>query len=71
MTATTAIEAVRASDRSRPRAVTPSKSGSPTSIRMRFGCCSAARATPVAAFRVELSDEYGNIEFIGKDVRNW
>jgi hypothetical protein len=26
---------------------------------------------PVAAFRVELSDEYFNVEFTGKDVRNW
>ena len=26
---------------------------------------------PVSAFRVELSDEYGNVEFTGKDVRNW
>lgn len=26
---------------------------------------------PVAALHVELSDEYGNIEFTGKDVRNW
>ncbi len=26
---------------------------------------------PVAAFRVELSDEYSNVEFTGKDVRNW
>lgn len=26
---------------------------------------------PVAALRVELSDEYGNVEFTGKDVRNW
>ncbi len=26
---------------------------------------------PVAAFRVELSDEYFNIEFTGKDIRNW
>jgi hypothetical protein len=26
---------------------------------------------PVSAFRVELSDEYFNVEFTGKDVRNW
>ena len=26
---------------------------------------------PVSAFRVELSDEYFNVEFAGKDVRNW
>ncbi len=26
---------------------------------------------PTAVFRVELSDEYGNVEFTGKDVRNW
>jgi hypothetical protein len=26
--------------------------------------------TPVAAFRVELSDEYYNVEFTGKDLRN-
>ena len=26
---------------------------------------------PVSAFRVELSDEYCNVEFTGKDVRNW
>jgi hypothetical protein len=26
---------------------------------------------PISAFRVELSDEYFNIEFTGKDVRNW
>jgi hypothetical protein len=26
---------------------------------------------PVSALRVELSDEYFNIEFTGKDVRNW
>ena len=26
---------------------------------------------PVAAFRVELSDEYFNVEFTGKDIRNW
>src|SRR5439155_1601101 len=26
---------------------------------------------PIAAFRVELSSEYFNVEFTGKDVRNW
>src|ERR1039458_2143190 len=26
---------------------------------------------PVSAFRVELSDEYFNVEFTGKDLRNW
>jgi hypothetical protein len=26
---------------------------------------------PVSAFRVELSDEYANVEFTGKDIRNW
>jgi len=26
---------------------------------------------PVSAFRVELSDEYYNVEFTGKDLRNW
>jgi hypothetical protein len=26
---------------------------------------------PVSAFHVELSDEYFNIEFTGKDIRNW
>ncbi|HXP61108.1 MAG TPA: hypothetical protein VN829_11485 [Dongiaceae bacterium] len=26
---------------------------------------------PVAAFKVELSDEYFNVEFTGKDLRNW
>lgn len=26
---------------------------------------------PVSAFRVELSGEYFNVEFLGKDVRNW
>ena len=26
---------------------------------------------PVSAFRVELSGEYSNVEFTGKDVRNW
>ncbi len=27
--------------------------------------------SPVAAFRVELSGEYYNVEFTGKDIRNW
>jgi hypothetical protein len=26
---------------------------------------------PVGAFRIELSDEYFNVEFAGKDIRNW
>ena len=26
---------------------------------------------PVAAFKIELSDEYYNVEFTGKDIRNW
>jgi hypothetical protein len=26
---------------------------------------------PVSAWRVELSDEYFNVEFTGKDIRNW
>ncbi|HET7872309.1 MAG TPA: hypothetical protein VFL42_07335, partial [Terriglobales bacterium] len=26
---------------------------------------------PVSAFQVELSDEYFNVEFTGKDIRNW
>jgi hypothetical protein len=26
---------------------------------------------PVSAFRVELSDEYFNVEFTGKDIRSW
>ncbi|MBI5387841.1 MAG: hypothetical protein HZA90_24530 [Verrucomicrobia bacterium] len=26
---------------------------------------------PVSAFRIELSNEYFNVEFTGKDVRNW
>jgi hypothetical protein len=26
---------------------------------------------PVSAFRIELSDEYFNVEFTGKDIRNW
>ncbi|MDB6022524.1 MAG: hypothetical protein JWQ04_2381 [Pedosphaera sp.] len=31
----------------------------------------AVSGAPVAAFRVELSDEYFNVEFTGKDIRNW
>jgi hypothetical protein len=26
---------------------------------------------PVSAFQIELSDEYFNVEFAGKDIRNW
>ncbi|MGA3179583.1 MAG: hypothetical protein ABSF38_04490 [Verrucomicrobiota bacterium] len=26
---------------------------------------------PVASFKIELSDEYYNVEFTGKDIRNW
>jgi hypothetical protein len=26
---------------------------------------------PIASFRVELSEEYFNVEFAGKDIRNW
>jgi hypothetical protein len=26
---------------------------------------------PVSVFKVELSDEYFNVEFVGKDIRNW
>jgi hypothetical protein len=26
---------------------------------------------PVSTFRIELSDEYYNVEFTGKDIRNW
>jgi hypothetical protein len=26
---------------------------------------------PVSAFKVELSDEYSNVEFTGKDIRSW
>ena len=26
---------------------------------------------PIAGFKVELSDEYFNVEFTGKDIRNW
>src|SRR5439155_4757571 len=26
---------------------------------------------PISAFRIELSDEYFNVEFTGKDIRNW
>ncbi len=31
----------------------------------------AVSGSPVAAFKVELSAEYSNVEFIGKDIRNW
>ncbi len=31
----------------------------------------AVSGAPVSAFRVELSDEYYNVEFTGKDIRNW
>ena len=31
----------------------------------------AISGAPVYAFKVELSDEYFNIEFTGKDIRNW
>ena len=31
----------------------------------------AISGAPVAAFKVELSDEYFNVEFTGKDIRNW
>jgi hypothetical protein len=27
--------------------------------------------SPVSSFKIELSDEYFNVEFTGKDVRNW
>jgi hypothetical protein len=27
--------------------------------------------SPISAFRIQLSDEYFNVEFTGKDVRNW
>jgi len=26
---------------------------------------------PVSSFKVELSDEYFNVEFTGKDIRGW
>ncbi len=26
---------------------------------------------PVSSFRIELSNEYANVEFTGKDIRNW
>src|SRR5207249_714610 len=26
---------------------------------------------PITAFKIELSDEYFNVEFTGKDIRNW
>jgi hypothetical protein len=31
----------------------------------------AVSGAPVSAFRVDLSDEYFNVEFTGKDIRNW
>jgi hypothetical protein len=31
----------------------------------------AISGAPVAAFRIELSAEYFNVEFTGKDIRNW
>lgn len=31
----------------------------------------AISGAPVSALRVELSDEYFNVEFTGKDIRNW
>ena len=31
----------------------------------------AVSGAPVAAFKVELSAEYFNVEFTGKDIRNW
>ncbi|MEQ1852927.1 MAG: hypothetical protein ABMA01_15215, partial [Chthoniobacteraceae bacterium] len=31
----------------------------------------AVSGAPVSAFKVELSDEYFNVEFTGKDIRNW
>jgi hypothetical protein len=31
----------------------------------------AISGSPVSTFRVELSDEYFNIEFTGKDIRSW
>jgi len=31
----------------------------------------AVSGAPIAAFKVELSDEYFNVEFTGKDIRNW
>jgi hypothetical protein len=31
----------------------------------------AISGAPVSVFRVELSDEYFNVEFVGKDIRNW
>ncbi len=52
---------------------------------MRFICSPSAKriaygssvmnyqisGAPISAFRVELSDEYFNVEFLGKDVRDW
>ena len=31
----------------------------------------AISGAPVSAFKLELSDEYYNVEFTGKDIRNW
>jgi hypothetical protein len=31
----------------------------------------AISGAPVSSFRLELSDEYYNVEFTGKDIRNW
>jgi len=31
----------------------------------------AISGAPVASFRIELSEEYFNVEFTGKDIRNW
>ena len=31
----------------------------------------AISGSPVSTFRIELSDEYFNVEFTGKDIRNW
>ncbi len=31
----------------------------------------AVSGAPMSAFKVELSDEYFNVEFTGKDIRNW
>jgi hypothetical protein len=31
----------------------------------------AVSGAPVSAFKLELSDEYFNVEFTGKDIRNW
>src|SRR5262249_38283766 len=47
--ATTGMDLVAADSRRRPSAVTPSKSGSWMSIRMRSGTCFSARAMPAVA----------------------